>query len=62
MSSDQIWFDVTGLVVDWYAGKAPDHGMLLLQRDHAQTQLLSSEIGRGTERPWLHVCYRPRLP
>jgi hypothetical protein len=62
MSSDQIWFDVTGLVVDWYAGKAPDHGFLLLVRDHAQTQLLSSEIGRGAERPWLHVCYRPRSP
>lgn len=62
LSSDQIWFDVTGLVEDWYARKVPDHGILLLERNHAQTQLLSSEIGRITERPWMHVCYRPRSP
>ncbi len=62
LSSDQIWFDVTGLVEDWYAGKFPDHGILLSERERAQTQLLSSEIGRTGERPWMQVCYRPRSP
>jgi secreted trypsin-like serine protease len=61
-SSSQIWFDVTPLVEDWYAGKVPDHGILLSERGRAQTQLLSSEIGRVAERPWMQVCYRPRQP
>jgi hypothetical protein len=62
LSSDQIWFDVTPLVEDWYAGKVPDYGILLSERARAQTQLLSSEIGRLGERPWMHVCYRPKPP
>jgi hypothetical protein len=60
MSSDQVWFDVTGLVADWFGGKVPDHGILLREPVHAQTQLLSSEIGRTGERPWMHVCYLPK--
>ncbi len=60
MSSDQIWFDVTKLVLDWFSGKVVDHGMMLLEPDAAQTQLLSSEIGRTGERPWMHVCYLPK--
>lgn len=59
-SSSQVWFDVTGLAVDWFSGKVPEHGLLLRQPDQAQTQLLSSEIGRTGERPWMHVCYLPK--
>ena len=62
MSSSQVWFDVTGLVADWFSGKVAEHGFLLREPDHSQTQLLSSEIGRTWERPWMHVCYLPRLP
>jgi trypsin len=61
MISDQVWFDVTSVVGDWLAGKAGDHGILLNQPDQAQTQLLSSELGRTGERPWMHVCYLPRV-
>ena len=58
-SSSQVWFDVTGLAADWFSGKVPDHGILLRQPGSAQTQLLSSEIGRTGERPWMHLCYLP---
>ncbi len=61
-SSDQVWFDVTGLVADWFGGKVAEHGILLRGPVHARTQLLSSEIGRTAERPWVHLCYLPKHP
>lgn len=61
-SSDQVWFDVTGLVADWFGGKVAEHGILLRGPVHARTQLLSSEIERTAERPWVHLCYLPKHP
>lgn len=57
-STEEVWFDVTPLARDWLEGKVENDGLLLRQED-AQTQLLSSEIGRGAERPWLQICYLP---
>jgi hypothetical protein len=62
LSTDEIWFDVTGLAVDWLNGKVADQGLLLRSPENEQTQLLSSEIGRGGERPWMHVCFLPKPP
>ncbi len=62
MISDQVWFDVTSVVGDWLAGKVGDQGILVSQTGQAQTQLLSSELGRTGERPWMHVCYLPKQP
>ncbi len=62
LGTKQIWFDVTGLVGDWMSGKVADQGLLLSSQDPEQTQLLSSEIGRGGDRPWMHVCFLPGKP
>jgi hypothetical protein len=56
-ATDAVWFDLTGLVVDWLGGEVENYGIMLVDPDRAQTQLLSSDIGRIAERPWLHVCY-----
>jgi hypothetical protein len=62
MISDQVRFDVTSVVGEWLAGRAADQGILLNEPDPTQTQLLSSELGRAGERPWMNVCYLPSSP
>jgi secreted trypsin-like serine protease len=57
-ATESVWFDVTPLAQEWIAGNASNFGVMLVQ-DTEQTQLLSSEIGRGTERPWMQICYLP---
>jgi secreted trypsin-like serine protease len=58
-STDEIWFDITDLARDWVSGKVENDGLLLRHTERAQTQLLSSEIGRVGERPWLQMCFLP---
>jgi hypothetical protein len=58
-ATDAIWFDVTPLAETWLSGEQPNYGIMIREPDREQSQLLSSEIGRGSERPWLHVCYSP---
>ena len=32
---------------------------MLREPGAAETELLSSEIGRVGERPWMQICYKP---
>jgi V8-like Glu-specific endopeptidase len=59
-STEEVWFDLTGLVERWASGEAENDGILLAEPTEAETQLLSSEIGRVGDRPWMSICYVPR--
>lgn len=59
-STEEVWFDLTGLVERWASGDAENDGILLSESGGAETQLLSSEIGRVGDRPWMSICYVPR--
>jgi secreted trypsin-like serine protease len=59
-STEQLWFDLTRLTQDWLAGRADNYGIMLREPEREQTRFMSSEIGRITERPWLHLCYLPK--
>ncbi|MFT3772925.1 MAG: DNRLRE domain-containing protein [Minicystis sp.] len=58
-STEEVWFDTTELVDRWASGEAPNYGLLLRQPEAQETQLLSSEIGRISDRPWMSICYLP---
>lgn len=58
-STDEVWFDVTDLARGWIAGEVENDGLMLREQEKAETQLLSSEIGRGAERPWMSICFVP---
>lgn len=57
--TEEVWFDVSKTARDWISGEAPNHGILIQGQGARETQLLASELGRVSERPWMHVCYLP---
>ena len=61
-ATSAVWFDLTDLAGQLQRGEAENLGLLVSEAEAEDTTLLSSEIARSSERPWMQLCYLPKAP